>query len=106
MSWFTTFDGVFFITITTIITGFMGLSIRYCMKSKCDDVNICFGLFKIHRRVELEQEIDRIEEGKENSEFKETDEFKEIEQTSLPSPTPLSRTHGTINSHSILRTKG
>jgi hypothetical protein len=26
------------------------------LASKCDNVNICFGLLTIHRRVELEQE--------------------------------------------------
>jgi len=58
-------DGVFFITIFTILTGFLGLSIRYCLKSKCEHFSICYGLLKIDRRVDLEvqEELKQIELG-------------------------------------------
>jgi len=58
MSWIETYDATFFITITTIITGFLGLTIRFCLKSKCEDINVCFGLLNIKRRVELETDIE------------------------------------------------
>lgn len=54
MSWTETYDGVFFISLATIITGAFGLSLKYCLKSKCEHFTFCFGLFKIDRRVDLE----------------------------------------------------
>jgi len=54
MNWIQEYNGTFFITITTIITGFLGLTIRYCLKSKCEDVSLCWGGFTIHRNVVLE----------------------------------------------------
>ena len=54
MSWYDTFDSVFWITLATIIAGSIGLCVRYSLKSKCDLVKICCGLIEIHRNVELE----------------------------------------------------
>ena len=34
--------------------GFAGLVIRYCFKSKCNEVSCCFGLLKIERDIEHE----------------------------------------------------
>jgi hypothetical protein len=53
-----TFDGVFFITITTLITGFLGIAIKYCLKSKCEKCDICWGLLTIIRRVDIESQIE------------------------------------------------
>ena len=63
--WMSNFDGVFFITIASLVCGAFGLVIRYCLKSRCDNVNLCFGLIAIHRNVELEsiEEIRKIENG-------------------------------------------
>ncbi len=41
-----------------IISGVFGLSLKMCLKSKCEDVNCLFGLFKIHRNVEVEEDIE------------------------------------------------
>lgn len=57
-TWINTYDGTFFITITTIIIGFLGLSVRYCLKSKCSKFKCCFGLIDIDRSVELENDIE------------------------------------------------
>lgn len=54
MSWYDTFDSVFWITMATIVAGSIGLCVRYSLKSKCDLVKICCGLIEIHRNVELE----------------------------------------------------
>jgi hypothetical protein len=56
-------DGVFFITITTLIIGFLGLSVRLCLKSKCGKVNCCFGFLQVERNVDLEtnEEIRELE---------------------------------------------
>lgn len=56
MSWWGEFNSVFWITITTILTGSLGLAIKVCLRSKCDNVNCCWGGIIIHRNVELEQE--------------------------------------------------
>jgi hypothetical protein len=66
--WYNTFDGVFFITIITIVTGSFGLMLRYCLKSKCDNVNCCWGCITIHRNVEIE--TDDIEMGENKEEEK------------------------------------
>ena len=59
-------DGVTIISITTIILGCLVMSLKILFKSKCKDVNICFGLLKIKRTVELEDdiEIDNIPNNK------------------------------------------
>jgi hypothetical protein len=54
--WITTFDAVFFLTIGSLVCGEFALVIKHCLKSKCDNVNLCFGLITVHRNVELETE--------------------------------------------------
>ena len=58
-------DGVFFLSLLTILTGSFGLSVRYCLKSKCEHFSMCCGLLKIDRRVDLEvqEEITQMELG-------------------------------------------
>lgn len=66
MTWTPTgIDGVFFISVLTILSGSFGLAVKYCLKSKCEDINLCFGLFKVKRRVDLEvqEEISKMELG-------------------------------------------
>ncbi len=60
-----TYDGVFFISIATILAGSFGLSVRYCLKSKCEKFSICCGLLEINRRVDLEvqEELAMMEMG-------------------------------------------
>jgi hypothetical protein len=48
-------DDVFWISITTILVGFFGLSMRMCLRSKCDKVEcLCF---KVHRNTNEETEL-------------------------------------------------
>lgn len=62
------YNGTFFITALTILTGSVGLCLKYCLKSKCDNVNLCCGLIKIHRNVEIENDIElNIEEKKDEN---------------------------------------
>jgi len=56
MSWITVYNDVFFISIATLTFSFLGVVIKSMLASKCDNVNICCGLIKIHRAVELEVE--------------------------------------------------
>jgi hypothetical protein len=69
MSWKLTFDGVFFISIATIIAGSFGLAVKHCLKSKCENFSICWGLLNIRRRVDLEvqEELAQMELGQLNN---------------------------------------
>lgn len=58
-----TFDAVFFVTIATLVCGSFGLVVRFCLKSKCDEVNFCYGLIKIHRDIKAEVELEERELG-------------------------------------------
>jgi len=42
--------------------GALALLVRYAFASKCDNVNLCFGLIQIHRVVDLEEQKDAAEE--------------------------------------------
>jgi len=46
----------FWITLTGLVIGFLGITVKMCLKSKCDEVNIC--CIKIHRAVELEEKLE------------------------------------------------
>ena len=48
----------FWITISGIISGLLGLTLKMCLKSKCEDVNCCFGFFNVHRNIEAEEDIE------------------------------------------------
>lgn len=63
--WYSTFDSVFWITIGTLVTGFLGLVIKYCLKSKCENVSCCCGLISVRRNVQLEtdEELREMEMG-------------------------------------------
>ncbi len=63
MSFYETYDGVFWITVATILTGSLGLAIKYCLKSKCDNVSCCWGCLLLHRNVLIEhdEEIKEME---------------------------------------------
>ena len=58
MSWYDEFNSVFFTGMGTMLFGFLALLIRYAFLSKCDNVTLCGGLIQIHRRVELEEEVE------------------------------------------------
>ena len=56
--WIDTFDAVFFVTISTLLFGCFGVLIKYCLKSRCDNVSLCFGFITVHRDVKTEEEIE------------------------------------------------
>lgn len=66
--WTETFNDVFFISIGTTLFLFLGTLVKYGFRSKCDNIELCYGLIKVHRRVELESsDDDNQEEKKENT---------------------------------------
>ena len=58
-------DSVFLLSVSTIVAGVIGIAIKYCLKSKCNDVNCCFGCIRVQRDIEAEVEIEeqQIEHG-------------------------------------------
>lgn len=56
MAWWNEFDSVFWITTLTILTGSIGLALKYCLKSKCHNFSICWGCVSVNRNVEVEVE--------------------------------------------------
>jgi hypothetical protein len=72
-------DGVFFLSLATILAGSFGVAIKYCLKSKCEHFSLFCGLVSIDRRVDLEvqEEIKAMELGvKEDEEKKEEKDNK------------------------------
>jgi len=53
------------ITLATIGSALIGLIIRYSFRSKCEDVNCCFGCLKFHRDIRSEKEITTHQESSE-----------------------------------------
>lgn len=53
------------ITLATISSALIGLIIRYSFRSKCEDVNCCFGCLKFHRDIKSEKEITTQESSEE-----------------------------------------
>ena len=68
--WWETYDGVFFLGISTLLFGCLSLVIKTAYKSKCKNCSICFGMIKIERDTEGEikedLELGKEEEGKNN----------------------------------------
>jgi len=63
--WTQTYNDIFFISIgTTVVVPIILMVIKYSFKSKCEQINLCFGLVKIHRAVELEHSDEEKEESK------------------------------------------
>lgn len=46
----------FWITLAGLIFGFLGLTIRACLRSKCDEVACCG--CRIHRAVDVEERLE------------------------------------------------
>ena len=48
------FNSVFWLSISTMILTSVSVLLKYCLKSKCDKIDLCCGLIKVHRAVEIE----------------------------------------------------
>ena len=53
-------DGITIITLSTIILGCLGMSLKLIFKSKCTSINMCYGMCRIKRAVQFETEINDI----------------------------------------------
>lgn len=59
------FNSVFWITLATILTGSIGLALKYCLKSKCRNLSCCWGFLIVDRDVDIEaqEEMKELEIG-------------------------------------------
>ena len=57
-SWIAVFDGTFWITMSGIVVGLVGLCLKLAYKSKCSKVKCC--CLEIERATEDEERIDKI----------------------------------------------
>ena len=58
LPWYATFNSGFWLSLTTLIFGFLAVTVRTCYKSKCSDLNCCFGLIHIKRDIQSEELFD------------------------------------------------
>jgi hypothetical protein len=56
--WYETFGPGFFLAVGGIIATIGGLIIKSCYKSKCKDFICCYGMLKIKRDTDIEEQID------------------------------------------------
>ena len=79
------YDGVFWISIFTILIGLCTGIIKFCLKSKCEHFSLCCGLVTVDRRVDLEvqEEIHMIDRGLDLDDDKPKKEEKRTSVTSL-----------------------
>jgi hypothetical protein len=52
-------DPVFLLSVVTIFSGIVGLCIRYAFRSKCSNINCCFGLCQVQRDIQREIELEQ-----------------------------------------------
>ena len=60
------FDSVLIISLATIFSGIAVLALKLCFKSKCSDVNVCFGVLQLQRNVTLENDLEMQDPKKED----------------------------------------
>lgn len=54
------FDATFWITIGGMVIAFGGLVLNTCLKSKCKEIKLCWGLFNCVRDIEAEVELEEV----------------------------------------------
>ena len=57
----TQYNSTFWITMTGLILTFVSGTLFYCLKSKCKNCSICFGLITIERDVDAENDEEKME---------------------------------------------
>ena len=79
--WYQSFDGVFFLSVGTVLVTGISVCLGYCLKSKCTSVKFC-GI-EVIRDVELEADIEEL--GIQNQ----TNTIQPIIQSLLPTNNSL-----------------
>lgn len=52
------FDGVFYLSLSGAIIGFLGLCLKQIFQSKCTETSICWNMINIKRNVEMEEKLE------------------------------------------------
>ena len=52
------FNSVFWLSITSMVLGSFAITLKYCLKSKCSETNLCYGLINFKRDTKIEEEIE------------------------------------------------
>ena len=52
------FNSTFFLSVGTLIITGSGVCLGYALKSKCNNVKVCYGCLEIERDVDLEADIE------------------------------------------------
>lgn len=65
-----TLDGIFFLSLGTLVCGGVGLAIKGCYKIKCAEVDCCCGLLKVKRDIDEEIKYDLEQQQANNSQQK------------------------------------
>jgi hypothetical protein len=65
MTWYLTFDSVFWLSMGGVIVGAFSVAVNACIKSKCSNLSLCYGLFSCQRDTQAEVELEehRIDMG-------------------------------------------
>jgi hypothetical protein len=64
--WIEVFNASFWITLGGALFAFLGLTLRICLKSRCNNVNLCYGLISIQRDIDAEVELEEHAINSEN----------------------------------------
>lgn len=69
MTWYNTFNDVFWITVISMFCTGFGLVMKSILKSKCSNCSFCCGLINIQRdvRAELEAELTNLNQPNNNN---------------------------------------
>lgn len=59
MTWQEIYDSTFFLALCGSVMAALGLVVKYCFQSKCEDVQCC-GCFHIRRNVRAEVELEEF----------------------------------------------
>ena len=55
------FSGTFWLSVLGVVCGFLSGTLVYCIKSKCSDCSVCYGIISIKRDVQIELEEQKFE---------------------------------------------
>lgn len=64
MTWFNTFDDVFFLTLAGTLIGGLAMLTNAVVKSRCQSCSICFGMMTCVRDKEVDLEEIHVQEHK------------------------------------------
>ena len=63
------FNATFWLSLGTMVLGSFAVCLKYAYQSKCENINLCFGLINSHRNIDAEVEIDEHKNNDEEEKF-------------------------------------